>query len=104
MVCNLLTPLFVVLIVGVAPALAQPGPDRSRIANDSMVCLDRCDAGFAQCLGSNSPRGPLTPIRPPDNGSVPTPPPFEQCLLDRDICAAQCQLSQAEARKRAARR
>ena len=88
------------LITG--PAIAQPDAGRQKLANDNLVCLDRCDAGFAQCLGPVRPDGPSTPIPDRRGGTVPTPPPYEQCLLDRDICVAECQTLFARDRKRIA--
>ena len=77
---------------------------RARMADDAAVCLDRCDAGFAGCLGSQRPPPQPTPLPPRGDETVPTPPPFEQCLLARDVCVAQCQLTLAEERARMAKR
>ena len=100
------------LLVGGAIALiashayAQPGNgDRARLANNAAICLDRCDADFARYLGNDGSHPPRTTQPPPgDDGTVLTPPPFEQCLLARDVCVAQCQLTLAEARARLAKR
>lgn len=86
------------------PAAAQFDPGRQRLASDNVACLDRCDAAFRQCLGVRTDGGPRTPIPRRGEGGVPTPPPYEQCLLNRDVCVAECQLSLATARQRAERR
>jgi hypothetical protein len=88
-----------------SPAYAQPGNGtRARMMDNAAVCLDRCDADFAHCLGNDGPRPPPT-TQPPPGGddTVPTPPPYEQCLLARDVCVTQCQLTLAEERARLAK-
>lgn len=83
---------------------SQSGDARAQMMSRALSCLDLCDASFQQCLGPVPPRGPPTPIPPPGNGEVPTQPPFEQCLLEHDVCVMQCQVDLARARKDAAGR
>lgn len=93
----------VALIASPASGQQRSG-ERARMADDAVVCLDRCDADFARCLGIDGPRPQPTPLPPRGDDTVPTPPPYEQCLLARDVCVAQCQLSLAEARAEMAKR
>lgn len=88
-----------------SPAYGQlRSGERVRVVEDAAICLDRCDADFAGCLGNDGSRPQPTPLPPRGDDTVPTPPPFEQCLLARDVCVAQCQLTLAEARAAMAKR
>lgn len=87
-----------------SPAYGQQRNEaRARMVEDAAICLDRCDADFAGCLGSQRPPPQPTPLPRRGDDTVPTPPPFEQCLLARDVCVAQCQLTLAEERARRAK-
>lgn len=99
--------LLPILLALPAAAIAQPTDMRTRAVADASACLDRCDAAFAQCTGTvdPDPGGPRTPIPAPSSGrTVPTGQPFEECLLDRDVCVAECNLGLARARRDQARR
>lgn len=88
-----------------SPAYGQSRSEaRARMADDAAICLDRCDTDFAGCLGSQRPPPQPIPLPPRGDDTVPTPPPFEQCLLARDVCVAQCQLTLAQERARMAKR
>ena len=89
-----------VIFAAAAPLSAQPSSAAS-------VCLDRCDAGFKQCLQPEPPTGPNTPI-PPEGagrpaGVVRTGQPFEECLLNYQICTAQCSIELAQERRKRVR-
>jgi hypothetical protein len=99
--------LLPILFVMPTTAVAQAPDPRMRAVADASACLDRCDAGFAQCMGTpdRNPGGPLTPIPAPERrGTVPTGQPFEECLLDRDVCLADCNLALARTRRDQVRR
>ncbi len=95
-------PLLLPILLALPIAAAAQAPDaRMRAATDASVCLDRCDAAFAQCTGTpdRNPGGPRTPIPAPEaRGTMPTGQPFEECLLHRDVCVAECNLALARAR------
>jgi len=68
------------LPVGTLPSRAQ-GPD-----TPEYQCLDRCWAGFEQCMA-------VDPNCTPEANCVPTPPPYEFCLAEKQSCEAQCTLA-----------
>jgi hypothetical protein len=70
----------------------DPSRDRLMLAQRRFDCFDRCFAEFKACLGEPTRTDPPQTIR--DNfgtGNVPTPPPFEFCLINvKQACEQSC--------------
>ena len=65
--------------------------DRLMLAQRRFDCFDRCFAEFKACLGEPTRIDPPQTIPDKPGGNVPTPPPFEFCLINvKQACEQSC--------------